>query len=462
MLCALVAACGRTTLLPGTLLSDDTPSVGRAGQGMVAGQAGLPFGGTANGAAGAAAGGTASGAGVGGALATSGSGTLPTSGKSSAGDSGRGGSGGTTATAGQPTEAGSTAAGAGGEAGEPSDCQGDACTPLEASIGQGESAACATVNHGPLKCWGDNFNGVLGNTYRPGPTVVPGLETGVHRVSVGTRAACALMDSHEVKCFGLGYGSVTKVTDLPSDVTSVACAAPYFDHTCVASPSTGVICWGANNFGQLGNGMTTPSFTYQSEHTNVIGLPPGAYFVSAGANDTCAITPGGALWCWGMNGSGALGTGVFDQSTTAAPVYGFSSGAAAVAAGEEYTCALTEHGTVKCWGTIANGKSNVAMPVDIAGIDHATAISVGGLAGCAIVRKGALKCWGAGGENQLGTGSTDNSMTQAVDPVGMSSGVVAIGVGEYGACDVMQTGAIYCWGYGPGGGSKLPQPLAGF
>jgi alpha-tubulin suppressor-like RCC1 family protein len=291
--------------------------------------------------------------------------------------------------------------------------------------------------------------------------LVPGLETGARLVSVGTRAACALMDSGEVECLGLGYGSLTKVSGLPNDVTNVACAAPYFDHTCVASPSAGVICWGSNNFGQLGNGMTTPSFTYQFEHANVIGLPPGVSALTAGSNDTCAITAGGALWCWGMNRYGQLGTGTFDSSSTPASVVGFSSGTAAVSAGEEYTCALTAQSTVRCWGSLADGKGNVASPVDIVGVSDAVALSVGGVTGCAVTRAGALKCWGAG-PWKLGTGGSDNSMTQAVDPVGMSSGVVAVAVGEDGVCDVIETGAIYCWGAGPGGGSQLPKPLDGF
>ncbi|HXK19710.1 MAG TPA: hypothetical protein VNG33_17990, partial [Polyangiaceae bacterium] len=297
--------------------------------------------------------------------------------------------------------------------------------------------------------------------YRIGPTEVPGLETGVRSVSVGTHAACALMDSGDVNCFGMGYGKVTKVTGLPSDVTSVACASPYFDHTCVASPTAGIICWGSNNFGQLGDGKSTASFEYQFEHVNVVGLPLEAVAVTAGSNDTCALTFGGALWCWGMNGYGGLGTGTFEGSLTPAPVVDFSAGAAAVSAGEGYSCALTDQGIVRCWGWNATGHGNVASPIDVAGVSHVVALSVGGGAGCAVTRAGALKCWGTAGWKQLGNGSTTDSYTQAVDPLGMSKGVVAVGVGEYGACDVLDTGAVYCWGGGPGG-HGLPEQLVGF
>jgi hypothetical protein len=400
--------------------------------------------------------------GVTGAAGDTGVGGTPSGNAGEAGAAGRAGSGGSPGNAGQSGEAGSNDAGAGGEAGAP-ESPPHVTPPLAASISQGEESACATVNHGPLKCWGDTFNGVLGNGYKIGPTLVPGLETGVRLVSVGTRAACALMDSGDVYCFGVGYGSVTKVAGLPGDVTSVACASPYFDHTCVASPSAGVICWGANNFGQLGDGKTTESFTYQFEHVNVIGLSAGALAVTAGSNDTCAMTAGGALWCWGMNRYGQLGTGTVDASlTTPTAVVGFSSGAAAVSAGEEYTCALTVQGTVRCWGANAAGTGSItSSPIDVAGVSDATALSTGGDVGCAITSTGALKCWGLGAWNQLGTGSKADSYTQAVDPLGMSSGVVAVGVGERGVCDVLETGAVYCWGTGPGG-HGLPQPLDGW
>lgn len=462
--CLLLSACGSRTPLPFGAHFDDDASEGAGGSSehAAAGRAGSPgvegHGGVAGASNGTGFAGASSGTGFAGASSGAGAGGAPSGNAGEPGVAGRADGGSGAETAGQGGGAGSNA-GAGGDGGS----AGEVVAPLlVASISQGEESACATVDHGPLKCWGDTFNGLLGNGYRIGPTLVPGLETGVRLVSVGTHAACALMDSGDVECFGMGYGSVTKVAGLPRDVTSVACASPYFDHTCVASPTAGVICWGANNFGQLGNGMTTPSFTYQFEHVNAVGLAIGATAVTAGSNDTCAITGGGALWCWGMNRYGELGTGTFDGSLTPAGVVDFSSGAAAVSAGEEYTCALTPQGTVRCWGWNATGQGNVASPIDVAGVSDATALSVGGGAGCAVTRSGALKCWGLAGWNQLGTGSAADTYTQAVDPLGMSHGVVAVGVGERGVCDVLETGAVYCWGNGPGGGVLLPKQLVGF
>src|SRR5206468_3837981 len=67
---------------------------------------------------------------------------------------------------------------------------------------------------------------------------------------------------------------------------------------------TQVSCWGADVFGQLGQGVATrhptpieirqpsPSLTWKS--------------VIAGRYHACATTSDGALWCWGYDGRGEV------------------------------------------------------------------------------------------------------------------------------------------------------------
>ena len=156
---------------------------------------------------------------------------------------------------------------------------------LQSASAEAAEHACATVNHGPVKCWGAPYAGVVGdaNALQIDPTVVPGLESGVSKLSVGTNSACALMDNGDVKCWGYLFGGgLDTVAGFPSDVTDVTCAAPYFDHTCVLSPSQGVLCLGANNFGQLGNGFTLPSFTEPNHNHQCDRFADGATSISAG------------------------------------------------------------------------------------------------------------------------------------------------------------------------------------
>ena len=94
--------------------------------------------------------------------------------------------------------------------------------------------------------------------------------------------------------------------------------------------------------------------------------------IVAGSLHTCAVHQGGAVACWGANAFGQLGNGTTTDSNQPVLVTGIA-GATSLAAEENHTCAVTATGTF-CWGTDFQGQLGVA-PTMVTGVPG----GVGGL-----------------------------------------------------------------------------------
>ena len=285
---------------------------------------------------------------------------------------------------------------------------------------------CSLSTAGGVQCWGWNRSGQLGNGTRITsltPVDVLGLATGVSAVSADGAHACALTSGGGVKCWGnngvgqLGDGTKASYNSTPVEVSGMASGATAIaaggGHTCVLTTGRGVICWGYNADGQLGNG----SIAWSSLPVAVSGLPSGVAAIAAGGSHTCALTSSGGVKCWGFNSGGQLGNGTTARSSTPVDVAGLTSGVSAIAAGNNYTCALTIGGGVRCWGfnnflgQLGNGKTiNSSTPVNVVGLTSGVAaISAGYSHTCALMNRGGVKCWGYNGYGQLGNGTRTNS-----------------------------------------------------
>jgi alpha-tubulin suppressor-like RCC1 family protein len=230
-------------------------------------------------------------------------------------------------------------------------------------------------------------------------------------------------------------------------------------HTCMVTGAGGVLCWGLNEYGQLGNGTTLAS----TSPVAVTSLASGVVSVAAGYTSTCALTDAGTVWCWGDNSSGQLGNGTAMQSSVPVEVLDSTgnaplSGVIGITAGQNHACAVTRAGAALCWGdnsknelgnTAASSQSN--LPVPVSGLpDGVVTLAAGSYFTCGVTSSSHALCWGEGAAGQLGNGRA----TPASSPVYVLnssgdeplSGVVALSAGSQDACALTLAGTALCWG----------------
>jgi alpha-tubulin suppressor-like RCC1 family protein len=184
----------------------------------------------------------------------------------------------------------------------------------------------------------------------------------------------------------------------------------------------------------------------------VVGLSSGVTAIAAGFYHICALTNVGSVKCWGWNSNGQLGNGATDNRNLPVDVVGLTSGVTSIGAGYGHTCAL-HNGGIMCWGYNSSGQlgnSTTAeqhLPVNVTGLTSGVvAIGVGGYHTCAIITGGAVKCWGNNGNGRLGD-NTASDRSAPVNVIGLTNGVTAIAAEGGHTCAIITGGSVKCWGY---------------
>jgi alpha-tubulin suppressor-like RCC1 family protein len=322
------------------------------------------------------------------------------------------------------------------------------------SIAAGAYHTCALMLAGEVKCWGRNSEGQLGDgtiVERSTPTTVPNL-TGVREIEAGNFHTCARTETNGVKCWGyngagqLGAASADTCgasgitfacSKTPLPVTGIAEGALVLaaggDHTCAlittALNARQLKCWGANTFGELGNGTRT---TAPSTAPSAVTGSQDFVDVAAGSFHTCAITVSAATFCWGSNGFGQLGT-----------IGGATCGAPALRANEP----------VPPWASAGRGGARAPVgsndcalsPVAVSGLHAVMTISGGFGHTCATTSAGAVYCWGWNEYGQLGDGTTISRTTPAIAR-DLSFAADTVSAGTFHTCAITKTGGLRCWG----------------
>ena len=250
-----------------------------------------------------------------------------------------------------------------------------------------------------------------------------------------------------VRARGQGVSDVTATLALTIQRSDprIATVTAGDGHTCALSTGGQAYCWGANGNGQLGDGTTTSRRTPRA----VVG---GRVFsaISASYLHTCAIEVGSGLaYCWGVNGSGELGTATAGDKSSPTAVAGNRT-YVSISAGREYSCAVATGGQAYCWGANTTGQLGdgttqpKSQPTAVAGGLTFTSISAGIGFACGVVSGGAAYCWGTNVHGQLGDGTTTQRLVPTLVVDGKTFASVAAGTTH--TCGATPGGGGYCWG----------------
>ncbi|MGZ3453363.1 MAG: RCC1 domain-containing protein [Polyangiales bacterium] len=262
------------------------------------------------------------------------------------------------------------------------------------SVIAGGTFTCAMQSSGHALCWGANDKGQLGDTTTT-PRSKPGAEVGGSDgiaflgISGGPSHACGRRSSGGIAVWGdnatsqSGFASPstqatfpTPTIGLPTDpaamsfVTDASGIAAGGGHCCASRAAGIVICWGANDRGQLGNGLVEPG-PGRKDFVEVGALPAvSPATLVAGGEHTCARASTGSVYCWGRNDVGQLGRGTSGADQPTAATVDLKNVVELVAGGE-HTCARDSGGAVWCWGANDRGqlgdhsKTNRNKPVPL-------------------------------------------------------------------------------------------------
>lgn len=239
----------------------------------------------------------------------------------------------------------------------------------------------ALMANGTLWSWGGNSSGQLGNGNNTGRTVPAQIGTdtdwqsvstdhGFTSVAIKTTGTMWVWGSYGLGSLGLGPGTFQNI--LPTRIGTAndwQSVSVGYDH-CLAVKNNGTLwSWGANSFGELGDGTNIPRLTPIQ-----IGIATDWQDISASrANFSLALKTSGTLWSWGVNISGQLGNGTTANTNVPGQV-GTATNWQSISAGSGQSLAIKTDASLWGWG--GNGSGQIGdgttvdkhLPVPVSGI----------------------------------------------------------------------------------------------
>ncbi len=276
----------------------------------------------------------------------------------------------------------------------------------------------------------------------------------------GTFGACTSPKSYT----GLANGSHTfsvRARDSADNVDPTPATRTWTIDT-TAPTGGGAWAWGANPWGQLGDGTNTKRLT----PVKVVGLT-GIVDISGSIFHSLAVKSDGTAWAWGDGQAGKLGDGDLNGASSNKPVQvkgpngsGFLTNVKAVSAGHDFSLALKNDGTVWGWGLnldwqLGDGSSHSSIrltPIQVRDeadqgfLTGVTDIASGGAHSLAVKSDGTVRAWGANNDGQVGSGSSNTTHFTPVQVSGLTN-VKAVAGGAFHSLALKNDGTVWAWGY---------------
>jgi alpha-tubulin suppressor-like RCC1 family protein len=252
-------------------------------------------------------------------------------------------------------------------------------------VAAGSAFSLAVTASGQLYAFGNNLWGQLGNATNDGmsgyeannptPTLVtlPGETGPVTQAAAGGPDSLALTSTGQLYAFGENFwgqlGNTTgantpnptpTLVTLPGEVGPVTQVAAGEGFSLAVTAGGQLYAWGENINGELGNETNNLSEELKPNPTPTPVTLPGATGpvaqVAAGTAHTLALTSTGQLYAFGYNSCGELGNTTNNRTWAANPtptrvgLPGASGRITHIAAGDEYSLALTSTGQLYAFG----------------------------------------------------------------------------------------------------------------
>jgi alpha-tubulin suppressor-like RCC1 family protein len=332
-----------------------------------------------------------------------------------------------------------------------------------ARLALGESRACAVFKDGAVACWPAREFGANGPGHKPKVAVaVSGVTDAVDAV-ITRKGGCAIRRDGSVTCWGR-----TRFRGIGRDLAQIAIgrrtqcirrrngamqcrgrrSASLFGvrkvvvggtHSCAIVEPGRLMCWGATEYGQLGEGSAKvrPNPVRLRGISSAVGLAVG--------QASCAHLQGGAVRCWGPIGA-TLGKPRRGRYAAAPVSVDSLRGVVQIAVGgSRLLAALRADGTVLSWDP---DRDRGRAPRPLLQLRDVQQVAVGRAHACARRKDGTLWCWGSDEYGVLGRGvpADGKSGTQPPAQVPGLPAVVDVALGEHHSCALGQKGRVRCWG----------------